>query len=100
MLHIVVATHGPETCPLAVDKVRDKNIGAASRMEEVVKDYGCTLEGAWTSRASHTLYILMDGPNAHAVEDVLAELRFPEWETATITPVFTMQEGVHTLQRM
>jgi len=100
MLHMVVATHGPETCGLAVPQVRHKLIETATRLEQVAKDYGCTLEGAWTGRSNHTMYLLMDGRSAHDVEDVLVELRMVEWDTAAISPVFTLEDGIATLERL
>tara|TARA_Y100000310_G_C20270899_1_gene617962 strand:+ start:237 stop:377 length:141 start_codon:yes stop_codon:yes gene_type:complete len=45
MLYMVVATHGPETCPGANEEVRQKALGMGPRMEDVAKAHGVTLQG-------------------------------------------------------
>jgi len=37
---------------------------------------------------------LVDGPNAHAVDDAAVDLGLAVWNTSTIYPVITMDEAV------
>ncbi len=94
MLHMVVATHGPETCSHASERFRLLAVEGAARVGQVTKARGCTVHGAWANRVSHTLYMLIDAPSAHVVEQVLFDLRFPEWNTSIIDPVVSMQDAV------
>ncbi len=94
MLHMVVATHGPETCSYVSEKIRILAIESAKRVNESAKAKGCKIVGAWSSRANHTLYFVVDGPNAHMVEQLIFDLRFHEWQSTSIQPVFDMNEAV------
>ena len=94
---MVVATHNPETCAYASEKYRLLAVEGASKVADVAIEHGCVLQGAWANRASHTLYALMEGPNAHAVEEVLFKIRFPEWQTVRIDPVVDMGETIEDL---
>ena len=84
MLHLVVATHGPETCAAVVPEFRDKALSANQRMGEVTKALGITVQGAWTNMPGHILYFLLDAPNAHVVNQMAAELQLMDWSTVVV----------------
>ena len=94
MLHMVVATHGPETCPGAHPEMREKAMGAMKRMEEVSASLGISLQGGWTNMPAHTIYMLVDAPDAHVVSQCLMELGIFDWNVAVVNPVVTLQESM------
>ena len=74
MLHLVVATHSPQTCAAVVPEWKDKALSASQRMSEVTKALGITIQGAWTNIPGHTTYFLLDVPNAHTVNQMAVDL--------------------------
>jgi hypothetical protein len=94
MLHMVIATHSPESCPMANKSLREK-IGANNqRVPEVMKKYNVTSSGSWTFIGGHLIYMMVDAANAHVVNQMLIELGIMEWNTVVINPVVTMQEAM------
>ena len=94
MPYMVVATQGPDTCPAVADGSKQKALAMGPKMEETSKAHGCAIQGGWVNRSNHISYLVMDAPNAHAVEDTLCELELPHWNTVAINPVITVEEAI------
>jgi hypothetical protein len=94
MLHMVVITHGPETCAAWIPEVRQKSLSANQQRNEVFKKLGMNLEGSWVDPPSHTIFQLIDAPNAHVIQQAMTDLRTMEWNTVRIYPVITGQESI------
>ena len=99
MLYLMSLSHSPENCPGVTDEIRDRVLLASSTMTEVLKSHGCTFQGGWVSKSAHLTFILLDGPNAHAVDDASVDLGLALWNTNTIYPVITFEEAVEGLQQ-
>jgi len=100
MLHMIVATHSPQTCPGVVPELRKKVQTSFQKMDEVSKKLGVTMQGSWTYPGGHVSFMLVDAPNAHVVNEMGSELGLIEWNTATIYPVVTMAEVMAHLQQL
>ena len=72
---------------------------AKQRMGEVTKALGITVQGAWVNMPGHTMYFLLDAPNAHVVNQMFAELRFMEWNTVVVNPVVTLEQAMEKAQQ-
>ena len=95
MLHMVVMTHGPETCA-AVDKTSGEMARSAiTQMETVSKKLQCFIKGAWVDPPAHVFYVLADAPNAHVVNQAMEELKFMLWNTIDIHPIVTLEEAMN-----
>ena len=94
MLYLMSLSHSPEKCPGVANDIRDRVLLAASTMTEVLQTHGCTYQGGWVSKSAHLTFILVDGPNAHAVDDVTVDLGLAVWNTATFYPLITLDEAV------
>ncbi len=92
MLYMAVATHTPQTCPVAVPEVRGHLLEVAPRIRQVLEAHGVALQGAWASRAEHAIYFLVDAPGAHQIEDAFIEMGFFQWNTITIRPVTPLED--------
>ncbi len=99
MLHMVVATHGPETCAAVVPAAMEKALSGSLRMGEVTKKLGITVLGAWTNMPGHVLYFLLDAPNAHVVNQMAVELHLMDWNTVVVNPVTELQTAVESIQQ-
>ena len=97
MLHFVILNHGPENCPGVVNTVRDRVLKMSSTIEEVLKAHDCTMQGGWISRSAHATFVVVDGPNAHVVDELMIDLGLAAWNTTTTYPVITLQEAVEGL---
>lgn len=98
MLHMIVATHGPDTCPMTDPALAQKALSQNKRMDEVQKKFGVTSQGAWTNMGSHTTFMLVDAPNAHVLDKIAMELKLMDWNTTTVYAVVTMQEAMSNLK--
>ena len=94
MLYLMSMTHSPEKCPGVATEIRDRVLLAASTMTQVLQTHGCTFQGGWVSKSAHLTFILLDGPNGHAVDDAAVDLGFAVWNTTTTYPVITFEEAV------
>jgi hypothetical protein len=94
MLHMIVATHGPETCPASRSGIRDKYFGEVGRMHEIAASHQVKIEGGWSNMPGHALYILVDAPNAHAVNGFVVDMRLMDWSTVDVQPIVVLEEAI------
>jgi hypothetical protein len=95
---MVVATHGPDTCAAVVPEVTEKAKAGFQQIGEASKKLGITVQGVWTDMTAHTLYFLVDAPNAHVVSQLFRDIHLMDWNTVVVNPVITLQEAMGTLQ--
>ena len=93
MLYLASLNHNPDKCPGVALEIRDRVIQMASTMTEVLRSHGCTFQGGWVSKSAHLTFIVIDAPNAHAVDDAMVAPGLAVWNTATIYPVNTTTSG-------
>ena len=48
---------------------------------------------------AHTLYILIDAPNAHVVSQLFGDVHLMDWNTVGVNSVLTLQEAMGLLQQ-
>ena len=94
MLHMIVMTHGAETCA-AINKTSSEMLKTAmSRMDEVLKKYQCFIQGAWVDPPAHAFYIVADAPNAHVVNQVMEDLKFMHWNTVDVHAIVKLEDAM------
>ena len=98
MLHMAVVTHGPDTCPIGSPEATEKAMAALGQMGEVAGKLGITMQGSWTNMPAHTLWFMLDAPNAHVVNQLMIELKLQEWNTIMVHPVSTLREAVEEIK--
>ena len=94
MLHMIVMTHGPETCAAAHPEASEMARDAMNRMDDVSKKHQVDVKGAWVNPPRHVFYIVADAPNAHTLINFTTELRFFHWNTVDIQPVLALEEAM------
>ncbi len=94
MLYLASLNHSPDKCPGVALEIRDRVVRMASTMTEVLRSHDCTFQGGWVSKSAHLTFIVIDAPNAHAVDGAMVDLGLAVWNTATIYPVITLEEAV------
>ncbi len=98
MLHMVVATHGPDTCAAVVPEVTKMAKVGFQQIGKAAKKLGITVQGTWTNMPAHTIYILVDAPNAHVVSQLFRDIHLMNWNTVVVNPVVILQEAMDSLQ--
>jgi muconolactone delta-isomerase len=94
MLHMIVMTHGPDTCAAANAASGNMARNAMDKMDEASKKHQVTIQGKWVDPPGHVFYILADAPNAHAINNLMTELQFFLWNTVDIHPIVTLEEAM------
>jgi len=93
MQHMIVATHGPDTCPASRKELREAYMPEMDRMAEIAKPHSVELGGGWADMPGHTIYIVVDAPNAHAVAQFVSDLHLMDWNTVDVRPVITVEQA-------
>jgi len=73
MLHMIVNTHSPESCAYRSEADAAATVGAFESFERIAPDHGVKIEGSWINRPAHEAFMLVDAPDAHAVDTALVE---------------------------
>jgi hypothetical protein len=94
MLHMIVMTHGPDTCAATHPEIGEMVRNAVDQMDDVSKKHQVDIKGAWVDPPLHVTYIVADAPNAHVIISLVAELRFFHWNTVDIQPIMTLEEAM------
>ncbi len=98
MLYMVELNHTPQQCPGVATEIRDRALRMSETMDQVMQSHGCTFQAGWVSKSAHVTFIVIDAPNAHAVDDAMVDLGLAVWNTATTYPVITIQEATEGLR--
>ena len=94
MLHMLIARHGPDTCPASQPDYREKYLPQFAQLGEIGKKHNVKVEGGWTNMPAHTTYILVDAPDAQAVCDLAADSQLMNWNwIESLLPVMTMADA-------
>jgi len=94
MLHMVVLTHGPETCAAAHADAGEMIRSASGQMEAVATKLGASVQSWWIDPPGHVFYMVVDAPNAHVVNSLMVELKLFLWNTIDIHPIITADEAM------
>lgn len=71
MLHMVVNTHNPESCAFRGQDEGRILSDAFDRLDQQAAEQGAMVKGSWVNRGAHEIFVLVDAPNAHVVEEAL-----------------------------
>ncbi len=89
-LYMVSLEHAPERCPGVDLGVRDRVVRMSSELTNTLQRRGCEFKGGWVGKSSHRTWLLLDGPDAHAVDDAVIDMGLATWNRAEIFPIITM----------
>jgi hypothetical protein len=66
MLHIVVMTHSPESCP-SHPHIREQFTDCFTKLDQIVPEREMKIVGNWIDPPAHTNFVLVEAVSAHAV---------------------------------
>ena len=94
MLHMVVLTHGPDTCAAVQPEAGEMARTARNQLEDTARKLGAVVQSWWIDPPAHVFYIVVDAPNAHVVNSLMIELKLFLWNTVDIHPIITADEAM------
>lgn len=87
---MVIARHGPETCPASVSSAREKYMPHLARIEEISGNLGVDIRGRWVDMPGHAIYMIAEAPHAHVVQQMAMDARLMDWNTVDVHAVVEM----------
>jgi hypothetical protein len=96
MLHMLVNTHSAESCAFRSDEHRQILPAALASLGEVAEKQGAAVQGAWVNLASHTVFALVDAPDAHALDAIIREAGLIGYTDSRVYAVTPLEQGVAT----
>lgn len=92
-LYMISLEHAPERCPGVDLGVRDRVLRMSAELTETLASRGCEYRGGWVGKSSHQTWLVLDGPDAHAVDDAVIDMGLATWNRTEIYPIITMEEA-------
>jgi hypothetical protein len=99
VLHLVVVTHGPETCPAVDDSAKRVASSGLKKLTDEQAGLGLSLVGGWANMPGHALYLIIEAANAHVINEALMGLGFHRWGTVNVSPVVDLAHLQEVLAR-
>lgn len=91
MLHMIVNTHNPESCAFRGDEEGEILRGAFDRFGST--EGGLQVKDSWVNRAAHEIFVLVDAPNAHVIEEALLDAGMVGRTHTRILPVIAAEDA-------
>ena len=99
MLHMIVMSHGPETCAAANESFEEMARYALAYLEETSKKLQRMEKSAWVDPPAHVFYLIVDEPDGHIINQAMQELKFMLWNTTDVHPIVTLEEALSLVAR-
>lgn len=84
---MIVNSHDPDHCVFHGEADRKALVGALKQFEAKAPEYEVQPQGTWMARTAHDVYLLVDAPHAHAVEETLIAAGLPAITRSKVIPV-------------
>jgi hypothetical protein len=94
MLHMVVNTHNAESCAFRGKEEEDLLVGAFDDLQSSAPDGGLSIRASWVNRAAHEIFILIDAPNGHVIEEALLKAGVVGRTHSRILPVVDVADAM------
>lgn len=73
MLHMLVNVHNPESCAFRSEADDEALSPGFDRLESIAAERGAEMRDAWVNTGSHAIFVLLEAPNAHVIDEILRE---------------------------
>lgn len=85
MLHMVVMSHTPESCPGRPGN--EEAVACVQKIHDLAGSKNVQITGSWADPPAHVNFLLLAAPDAHAVQALLMESGVTAWTSTTIHAV-------------
>lgn len=87
MLHMVVMSHTPEACPGRPGN--EDAVACVQKLHELAGSKGVQINGSWADPPAHVNFLLLEAPDAHAVQSLLMESGVVAWTSTQVHAVLS-----------
>jgi hypothetical protein len=92
MLHMIVNTHNPESCAFRGKAEEEALAPALDGFKDSEAESGVTVQGWWVNRAAHEIFMLVDAPSGHVIEEALLKAGLVGRTHSRILPVIAVED--------
>lgn len=97
MLHMVVHTHDPQDCPFRGKDAAEPMIAALEAFVAPTPDRRIEVRDSWASRGAHEIFLLVEAPDSHAIEDALLGSGLVGRSHSRVLPVVLLADALRTM---
>jgi hypothetical protein len=94
MLYMVVNTHAAESCAFRGEEEARHLETAFDRFTELAGDNGFEVRGSWINRPAHEAFLLVDAPDAHAIDELLVSAGLVGRTSTRVLSVVAIDDAV------
>ena len=91
---MIVNSHNAESCAFRGEEEDELLSGALKRFQELAPEKALTVEGSWVNRAAHEIFMLIDAPNAHVIEETVVAAGLVGRTHTRIVPVTSLKQAM------
>jgi hypothetical protein len=88
---MLVNTHNPESCAYRGEAEDEALVGALEAIKSQAPEHGLEWRGSWVNRTAHEIFMLVDAPNGHVIEQAMVAAGLVGRTHTRILPVFETQ---------
>ncbi len=92
MLHMVLMSHGPDTCGSANPHIAEMAKSGFREMKEKAARLDVKYLGGWVDGPGHRYWLLFDAPHGMVIARLLHETKMFYWNSCTTVTVSTAEE--------
>ena len=100
MHYVLLATHGPEICPMSNAKMRDMMMKSAPEIPALAKRLGVNLVAGPFVTHEHLSVVIVESAKAESVHQFVTESGLAQWNSVRIMPSMTMEEGMKEINAL
>lgn len=100
MLFVLLATHTPETCPLANSKTRELVLNTTPELPNMAKKHGVKFVAGPLVNREHVVVAIVEAEKAEAVDEFLSDSRLAHWNSVRVIPSVPIAEGLKEVERV
>jgi hypothetical protein len=94
MLYMVINTHSAESCAFRGEDEAEHLETAFDRFEKVAAEHGVARRGSWVNRPAHEVFVLVDAPDPHVIDEVLVGTGLVGRTTTRVLSVVALDDAV------
>jgi hypothetical protein len=100
MHFVLLASHGPEICPISNAKMRDMVVKQAPEIPALAKRLGVNLIAGPFVSHEHLAVIVVESEKAESVHQFILESGMSQWNSIRVVPSVTVEQSMKELNTL
>ena len=88
---MLIYRHSPDDCAFRDDTSREALMSGLDSLSVTASEQGASVEGIWLNMAAHTIFVLIDAPDAHSVDRAIRDANLIGRTSSEVFAVMTFQ---------